>query len=72
MERDDEQLIAAATKAYLQGESSQHPGVDSDVQVVGGVTYVVLRNSYQLLAVYEQRADGRLSRLEKWPATFND
>lgn len=65
-------LVERAIAAHLRAGGRDQPSNDSDERVVDGKTYVVLRNTNGVLAVYKQRNDGTLRKVETWPAELND
>ena len=73
-----DELTSRAYRAYFRsakraGLGAMQPSDHmSGVEVVNGRQYTVLRNTYQVLAVYGVRNDGRLKRLERWPAELSD
>jgi hypothetical protein len=42
------------------------------VEKIDDITYVALRNSHELLAVYKVLASGRLGSLEDWPEQLGE
>jgi len=70
------ELITRAMSAYFKALKStegvqMQPSNGSGVEVVGGLSYVVLRNVGGVLAVYRVRNDGVLKRLKRWPANLD-
>ena len=65
-------LIRRATVGYLKAGNTGQPSKASDVQTVNERSYVVLRNSGTVLAVYRVRTDGVLKGLKRWPAALDN
>ncbi|WP_157948321.1 hypothetical protein [Pulveribacter suum] len=70
---DEQDLLRRAFAAHFRAAGSGigqplQPSKDSDVRVVDGKTYVVLRNVGGILKVYRVRNDGMLKGLKRWPA----
>lgn len=65
-------LIERAMIAHQRTGGLDQPSSASDERVVDGKTYAVLRNTNGVLAVYEQRNDGILRKVDTWPAELND
>ena len=61
-------ILRRAMAAFFRGGGTDQPSAtDSGVQEVKGLTYVVLRNSNGILAVYRLRPNGVLKGLKRWP-----
>lgn len=57
--------------AALSG-SVQQPSPPETWEMEDGKLYVVLKNSYVVLAVYRVRNDGMLKGLKRWPSVLED
>lgn len=68
---DQEKIIKRANTAYLRSGGNYAISTSlCTVETVEGEMYVVLRNSYQILAVYRYRKDS-LMRVTEWPALIS-
>lgn len=68
-------LLKRAYSAYFRhaedrGQIMQPSEGCSGIETCRGMDYVVLRNNYEVLAVYRVRNDGQLKRLKRWPKAF--
>ena len=70
----DETLTRRALAAYFRSDDFAMQPADgmSGLVVHNDKAYIVLRNSYDTLAVYRVRNDGILKRLRRWPATVEN
>jgi hypothetical protein len=67
---DEEKLVKRAHTAYLKAGGSMQPSVDAcSVEQVDGATYVALRNTYEILAVFQCKKDS-LMRVSEWPESI--
>jgi hypothetical protein len=67
---NDDELTGRAFRAYFRAGNTMQPANSSGVEVHNGKRYVVLRNTYRVLAVYRVSSrDGvhRLRALRRWP-----
>jgi hypothetical protein len=70
----DDDLVRRAMAAYFRhgGDIVDQPSrSDSSPVEFDGKDYVVLVNTYHILAVYRLRNDGMLKGLRRWPAALN-
>jgi hypothetical protein len=75
---DPADLEQRACNAYLRlrsrdGARAMQPSRGATtVERIGDITYVAVRNSYELLAVYKVLPSGRLKGLEDWPEQLGE
>lgn len=57
----------------LNGWPADQPSrAASSIEEVGGRSYVVLRNTRGVLALFRVKPNGGLRRLSRWPSYFRD
>jgi hypothetical protein len=67
---DEEKLVKRAHTAYLKAGGNMQPSIDTcSVEQVGDATYVALRNTYEILAVFQYKRDS-LMRISEWPESI--
>lgn len=73
-----DEMLSRAYAAYFKTAKREQYSADqpsenrSGAQTYAGKDYIVLRNSYGVLAVYRVRNDGLLKRLRRWPAHLGE
>lgn len=73
-----DEILRRAFAAYFRraaadgGQLMQPAEGSSSVETIGDLTYAVLRNNDQTLAVYRVRNDGQLKGLKRWPAALDE
>lgn len=72
---NDDELTERAFRAYFRAGNTLQPANSSGVEMHNGKGYVVLRDSYRVLAVYRVFSRGGVSRLRalrRWPSAVEE